>query len=154
MNLSSILPYLLHEFKSDSDLIKAIDEISTKFTIERHKIGDYLKNPRLVSAYTAFYLLTNIPKLEAVLKWMPQDWVAELKKSDFIDLGAGPGTFSLAWKELGGEWGFLSDRTLGPYERAGTKNLGRLSLSKTSAGISLGLENRETKVSSFWSRRQ
>jgi ribosomal protein RSM22 (predicted rRNA methylase) len=107
MNLSSILPYLLHEFKSDSDLIKAIDEISTKFTIERHKIGDYLKNPRLVSAYTAFYLLTNIPKLEAVLKWMPQDWVAELKKSDFIDLGAGPGTFSLAWKELGGEGDFF-----------------------------------------------
>lgn len=54
-----------------------------------------------MSAYTAFYLLTNIPKLNEVLKWMPEDWVEELKKCDFIDLGAGPGTFSLAWKEQG-----------------------------------------------------
>ncbi len=64
-------------------------------------MGDYLKEPRLVSAYTAFYLLTNIPKLNEVLKWMPKPWIEELKNCDFIDLGAGPGTFSLAWKELG-----------------------------------------------------
>lgn len=101
MNLSSILPHLLYQFKSDSELINAIEEISTKFTTERSRIGDYLKDPRLVSAYTAFYLLTNIPKLKEVLKWMPEGWVEELKKCDFIDLGAGPGTFSFAWKELG-----------------------------------------------------
>jgi hypothetical protein len=100
VKLSTLLPFLLHEFKSDADLIKAIEEISLKFTKERNKIGDYLKDPRLVSAYTAFYLLTNIPKLEAVLKWLPDEWVDELKKCDFIDLGAGPGTFSLAWKSL------------------------------------------------------
>lgn len=101
MNLSELQPYLLHQFKSESDLLKAIEEISVKFTKDRNKIGDYLKDPRLVSAYTAFYLLTNIPKLHEVLKWMPVEWIEELKKSDFIDLGAGPGTFSLAWKELG-----------------------------------------------------
>lgn len=101
MNLSDLQPYLLHQFKSESDLLKAIEEISVKFTKERNKIGDYLKDPRLVSAYTAFYLLTNIPKLNEVLRWMPAEWVDELKKCDFIDLGAGPGTFSLAWKEQG-----------------------------------------------------
>ena len=101
MNLSNVMPHLLYEFKSENDLVKAIDEISLKFTKERDKIGDYLKDPRLVSAYTAFYLLTNIPKMEEVLKWMPQDWIEQLKKCDFIDLGAGPGTFSLAWKALG-----------------------------------------------------
>lgn len=106
MNLSSLIPHLLYEFKSENDLVKAIEEISLKFTKERNKIGDYLKDPRLVSAYTAFYLLTNIPKMEGVLKWMPQEWIEVLKKCDFIDLGAGPGTFSLAWKALGGSGDF------------------------------------------------
>lgn len=106
MNLSELQPYLLHQFKSESDLLKAIEEISVKFTKERNKIGDYLKDPRLVSAYTAFYLLTNIPKLNEVLKWMPSEWVEELKECDFIDLGAGPGTFSLAWKEQGARGDF------------------------------------------------
>ncbi len=103
MKLSELLPHLIYDFKSEADLIRAIDEISLKFTKEREKIGDYLKDPRLVAAYTAFYLLTNIPKLEEVLKWMPNEWVDELKECDFVDLGAGPGTFSLAWKNLGGK---------------------------------------------------
>ncbi|MCM2349171.1 MAG: small ribosomal subunit Rsm22 family protein [Bacteriovoracaceae bacterium] len=101
MKLSLILPHLIYKFKSEADLLKAIEEISLKFTKERDKIGDYLKDPRLVAAYTAFYLLTNIPKLEEVLKWMPLEWTSLLKECDFIDLGAGPGTFSLAWKNLG-----------------------------------------------------
>lgn len=101
MKLSSLLPLLIHQFKSEADLVKAIEEISLKFTRERDKINDYLKDPRLISAYTAFYLLTNIPKLHEVFKWLPSDWVDDLKKCDFIDLGAGPGTFSLAWKDMG-----------------------------------------------------
>lgn len=105
-SLSEINPFLLHAFKSEAELIRAIQEISEKFTTKRESIGDYLKDPRLVSAYTAFYLLTNIPKLSEVLKWMPDEWIHELKKCDFIDLGAGPGTFSLAWKEAGGEGTF------------------------------------------------
>ena len=107
MNLDQIMPYLIYEFKSEHDLVRAIDEISEKFTTNRERIGDYLKDPRLVAAYTAFYLLTNIPKLEAVLKWMPEAWIQDLKKCDFIDLGAGPGTFSFAWKALGGEGDFF-----------------------------------------------
>ncbi|MFP5384738.1 MAG: small ribosomal subunit Rsm22 family protein [Bacteriovoracia bacterium] len=104
--LSQINPLLLHHFKSESDLIKAVEEISNKFTTNRESIGDYLKDSRLVSAYTAFYLLTNIPKLSEVMKWMPDEWFNDLKRCDFIDLGAGPGTFSLAWKEAGAEGDF------------------------------------------------
>ncbi len=100
MNLSLCLPHLLHTFSSESDLVKAIDEISEKFTTNRDKIGDYLKDPRLVSAYTAFYLTTNIPKLEAIMNWLPEDFKKEILACDLIDLGAGPGTFSLAWMEL------------------------------------------------------
>lgn len=101
MKLSDLLPHLLYEFKSETELVRSIEEISQKFTVKRERIEDYLNDARLVSAYAAFYLLTNIPKLEAVLKWMPKDWVSELQKIPMIDLGAGPGTYSLAWKALG-----------------------------------------------------
>ena len=100
------MPHLLHHFKSEADLVRAIEEISQKFTTERNKIGDYLKDPRLVSAYTVFYLMTNIPKLAEVSKWLPKDWLEMLKNCDFVDLGAGPGTFSFAWKEFGGQGDF------------------------------------------------
>jgi hypothetical protein len=101
MNLSDVLPHLLYQFKSESELLLSIQEISQKFTTERARISDYLNDPRLVSAYTAFYLLTNFPKLQRVLEWMPREWVSMIRNSSLIDLGAGPGTYSLAWKALG-----------------------------------------------------
>lgn len=98
MKLSTLIPFLLYQFKSEHDLVKAIEELSLKFTQKREKIGDYLKDERLTSAYTAFYLTTNMPKLEAVFDWMPETWVQSLKTATFIDIGAGPGTFSLAFR--------------------------------------------------------
>lgn len=103
MNLSDLLPHLLYQFKSEVELIRAIEEISLKFTKERNKITDYLNDPRLVSAYAAFYTLTNIPKLKSIEHWLPAEWLMQIKNAAFIDLGAGPGTFSLAWKELNGK---------------------------------------------------
>ena len=99
MDLNNLLPLLIYKFKSESDLVKAIEELSLKFTQKREQISDYLKDERLTSAYTAFYLTTNMPKLEAVFKWMPETWLAQIKNSTFIDVGAGPGTFSLAFRE-------------------------------------------------------
>ncbi|MES2527076.1 MAG: small ribosomal subunit Rsm22 family protein [Bdellovibrionota bacterium] len=107
MKLAEIIPHLLYTFPHESDLIRAIEEISRKFTTERAKIGDYLKDERLVSAYTAFYLATNVPKLSAIMKWMPEEWKESLKGRPLIDLGAGPGTFSLAWREIFGAGEFL-----------------------------------------------
>lgn len=111
MKLAEILPHLLFPFPNEHDLVKAIGEISRKFTTEREHIGDYLRDERLVSAYTAFYLLTNIPKLRAVMDWMPASWKADISASSLIDLGAGPGTFSLAWRELFGGKEFLQVET-------------------------------------------
>jgi len=99
MNLGDCLSHLIYEFKNEHDLVKAIEEISKKFTTERNSIGDYLNDPRLVSAYTAFYLTTNYPKFEAVLPWLSDDFKEAIKNSTLIDLGAGPGTFSLAFAE-------------------------------------------------------
>ncbi len=107
MKLAEIIPHLLYTFPHESDLIRAIEEISRKFTTDRSKIGDYLKDERLVSAYTAFYLATNLPKLAGIMKWMPEEWKENVKGRPLIDLGAGPGTFSLAWRELFGKGEFL-----------------------------------------------
>lgn len=98
LSLEKILPHLIYSFRSEYELVKAIEEISHNFTKSREKISVYLNDPKLVSAYTAFYFLTNIPKLREVMKWLPSEWMEELKNCDFIDLGAGPGTFSIAWK--------------------------------------------------------
>jgi hypothetical protein len=98
VQLEKILPYLLYEFKSESELIRAVEELSVKFTTQRENINDYLQDQRLVSAYAAFYLTTNYPKFEEVLKWLPSPWLEELKSCDFVDIGAGPGTFSLAFE--------------------------------------------------------
>ena len=106
ISFSTLSPHLIYSFKNEVELLRSIEEISEKFTTNRDKISDYLKEPRLVAAYSVFYLLTNIPKLGEVLKWLPKDWVNLLKDCDFIDMGAGPGTFSLAWKNLGGEGEF------------------------------------------------
>lgn len=102
ITLEKILPYLLHQFSSEADLVKAIGELSTAFTTDRQNISRYLSDPRLVSAYTAFYLTTNIPKLEAVLAWLTPEYREHLLQYQLIDVGAGPGTFSLAWKLAGG----------------------------------------------------
>lgn len=102
MKLTQIMPLLLHTFKGEHDLLKAIEELSAKFTKDRQNISDYLKDERLTSAYTAFYLTTNMPKLEAVFEWMPGEWLERFKEATFIDLGAGPGTFSIAFREYVG----------------------------------------------------
>jgi ribosomal protein RSM22 (predicted rRNA methylase) len=122
LTLSSLYPHLIYEFKNERELVAAIEEISLKFTKERESISDYLQDPKLVSAYTAFYLLTNVPKLGAVMKWLPQSWIDKLFESDFIDLGAGSGTFSLAFKALGGKGNFYQIEK-SPYMRAQAKKL-------------------------------
>lgn len=100
MLLTKILPLLLFNFKNEKDLVKAIEELSLKFTQKRELLNDYLSDDRLASAYTAFYLTSNAPKFEAVFKWMPESFFDLLKSSTLIDLGAGPGTFSIAYREM------------------------------------------------------
>lgn len=100
MQLSLIKPLLIYEFKSEHELIKAIEEISYKFTRERENISDYLNDSRLVAAYAAFYLTTNVGKLRPILNWLPNDFINTLISSNVIDMGAGPGTYSIALREF------------------------------------------------------
>lgn len=95
MELKVIKPHLLTQFKSDRELIQAIDKLSANFTHSRVNINEYLNDEKLVSAYTAFFLLTNFQKLEEVFKLANID-LDNFKDYEFFDIGSGPGTFSLA----------------------------------------------------------
>jgi hypothetical protein len=104
LDLKTVWPLLNYNFSSESELIKAISLIGHNFTKSREDIGDYIKDDKMVAAYTCFYLLTNIPKLKEAFRkteinfsnYSPEDW-------EFIDIGAGPGTFSLALLEMNSE---------------------------------------------------
>jgi ribosomal protein RSM22 (predicted rRNA methylase) len=98
--LNKITPHLLYQFKSESELVSAIAELSENFTKNRSQLSHYLSDPRLVSAYTAFYFTTNYPKLAASLNWLSSIEREELNSYQLIDVGAGPGTLSLAWREI------------------------------------------------------
>lgn len=96
MNLNELSEQLLYQFQSESDLVKAIEQLSENFTLRREKIEQYLDDPRLVSAYTMFYLSTNIPKLAVVLDYIDKKFI-DFTDYEIIDIGSGPGTFVLGF---------------------------------------------------------
>lgn len=99
MELAKIKPYLLYDFNSEAELSSSILEMSQNFTKSRDKIGEYIMSERLVSAYTCFYLLTNIPKLLAAFQKIKIE-LEQFNDCEFIDIGAGPGTFSISLLEI------------------------------------------------------
>jgi len=98
MDLLDIKQYLLHQFKSEADLVAAIELISHNFTKDRSELSTYLKDERLVSAYTYFYLSTNMPKLASVLGYLGKEF-SDFNDYEFVDIGTGPGTFLLSLLE-------------------------------------------------------
>lgn len=96
LSLEDIKPHLLNSKLKESELVKFITEMSMKFTTKREKIEDYVLDENAVSAYTAFYLPTNIPKLHFLLSKLKDETLEDIIKRPFIDVGCGPGTFSLA----------------------------------------------------------
>ena len=96
----------------------SIDEISEGvkllqkgFTTDRDKsIENYLSDRKLVSAYTAFYLPSNLKKVRFFIE-QNFELLNSLKNIQFIDLGCGPGTISFGWMESFSnnvsEWVFL-----------------------------------------------
>lgn len=99
LSLEQIRPYLLVNI-TEQEMVKLITEMSEKFTKKRDQIRDYVLEHRQVSAYAAFYLATNIPKLHFLLSKLSNDVLDDFKNRPFIDIGTGPGTYCLGWKIL------------------------------------------------------
>lgn len=81
---------------SENELLSNLKTLSRNFTLKRELIGEKTYSESGVSAYTSFYLPTNFPKFKFVLDCLPKEFREELKNSTFIDVGSGPGTYSLA----------------------------------------------------------
>ena len=102
LNLEELKPHLLIPNITEAEIVKYIKEMSVKFTSRRNQISDYVLEHRQVSAYASFYLPTNMPKLHFLLSKLSEEVLEDIKNRPFIDVGCGPGTFSLAYKMLMG----------------------------------------------------
>ncbi len=94
--LAEIYPHLL-SFLKEHELIALLKKISAGFTSERTRIGEYVSEQDLVSAYCSYYLPTNIPKLDFLLDQLPGAIIDQMKSLPFVDVGCGPGTYSVGW---------------------------------------------------------
>ena len=81
---------------SETKLISELKEISKNFTINRDKIGEYVVSKEMVSAYTSFYLPTNIPKFYFLMNQLPEKIRQRIGELDFLDVGTVPGTYLVA----------------------------------------------------------
>ena len=98
-HLKQIKDNALVENISESKLVKTLNLISKGFTTERENISTYINDRDFVSAYTTFYLPTNMPKLSFLLDQLPSSFVNDIQKSKILDVGTGPGTFAFAFDE-------------------------------------------------------
>lgn len=80
---------------SDERLVRAVAELSRRFTKERTSFKrSYLQDPVMASAYLNYFLPVNLSKVQVLLDEMPSVGAGE--GFSVLDLGSGPGTGALA----------------------------------------------------------
>lgn len=92
-------PLLLRKFKSEGAFIRSLKLLQDGFTKDREKIGNYLDDPFLVSAYFLYYSNTNALKFQFLKNVLRPFWQKFYDQSFWkdrvlVDFGSGPGTFS------------------------------------------------------------
>lgn len=97
--LSEPVRRLFESFVQDNDpakLVASITALSTQFTRTRQERRiRYLDDPQLAAGYAAYFLPVNFAKVQRLLSELPEDW-ARRDRLAVLDVGAGPGTASLA----------------------------------------------------------
>jgi ribosomal protein RSM22 (predicted rRNA methylase) len=101
--------YSLSPNLSESNLIKILKEINLSYTQNREGMEKVSWTSDWVSAYSLFYLSTNRPKLSFVLNNLSKVLVEKIKNCEVVDIGCGPGTYSLALAE------FFNEELSGPF---------------------------------------
>ncbi len=100
LSIAEIRPHLLNPHLKEGELVRLIKEISLKFTGQKSQIANYTLNEDLISAYSTFYLPTNIPKMHFLLSKLSDSVLSDLQDRPFVDVGTGPGTYALGLKLL------------------------------------------------------
>ncbi|MBD65564.1 MAG: hypothetical protein CME62_10175 [Halobacteriovoraceae bacterium] len=95
MQLSELKNNLLTSTLSEAKLVQKIHTLSQNFTQSRERISDYLTDPALISAYTYFYLPTNMAKMPVILDKLGKR-IEDFNDYEIIDYGCGPGTYLMA----------------------------------------------------------
>ncbi len=98
-NLNDLLESSIYDFKDKAELVNSIKLIQENFNQKREDLDDYLNDSKLVSAYSCFYMPTNMAKFSFLLNQLPQTLLKDLSGHTFYDVGTGPGTFILALLE-------------------------------------------------------
>ena len=98
-HFSKLKNALLEPNISEHSIVKNLSLVSKGFTSDRKKITEYVMDRSMVSAYTLFYLPSNMPKLGFVFDMLSDELKADIKNSKVVDLGTGPGTFAFALDE-------------------------------------------------------
>lgn len=99
LSFERIRPHLLYEFQGEAQLLKAVEEMGKLFNFYRENLDRYRDDRKLVSAYCAYFLTTNYPKLFETAKLLGEDFDFA-NFDEIIDVGTGPGTFLLALDKL------------------------------------------------------
>ncbi len=98
LSIRELFSLTLEELKEE-ELLTSIELMTTHFTVKREKIEEYVLSPKQVSSYMLFYMPTNLPKLEflydELFRQNGLDFFKNLTELEFVDIGCGPGTFSL-----------------------------------------------------------
>ncbi|GKS57261.1 hypothetical protein YTPLAS18_07880 [Nitrospira sp.] len=84
------------------ELVHGLQDLSIRFTRERNTLTEiYLDQPHLLTAYLHYYLPVNLAKIHAVLREIPpfRESGDDPNVLNVLDVGAGPGTASLAVQE-------------------------------------------------------
>lgn len=99
LSLKDLTPHTLVAL-SEHELVREIKQLTTGFTDKRELIGEYVLSEKAISAYTQFYLPTNMPKMyflyDRIKELHGKSFFEQVSQETFIDFGSGPGTFSLA----------------------------------------------------------
>lgn len=100
LSLNQIIPLLIHEFESEGDLLKSIRQVQENFTSNRSNLEEYWDSKKLIAAYSSYYFPTNVSKANFIInivKNEKRELLTNFKNLEFIDFGAGPGTYSFAF---------------------------------------------------------
>lgn len=122
ISFEELRPHLLHQFSGESQLLKAVGEVGKLFNFYRENIDQYREDEKLVSAYCAYYLTTNYPKLFQSLELLGEGF--DISSFDrIVDIGTGPGTFLLALSDLASESAALQGVDISPVMLSQAKRI-------------------------------
>lgn len=91
---------LLNKKLTEIEIVNNLKRINNAFTKDRSLIGEYVESEDLVSAYSLFYLPTNIPKFNFLIEQLSPEAIEDLSNATFVDIGCGPGTYVFAFLEF------------------------------------------------------